>query len=802
MSVRKKLLKFFKYTFVAVVVLVVIVLLWGTWRVRRAWPEVEGRTVLPGLTGSVEVVRDRWGVPHLYAENERDLFFAQGYVHAQDRLWQMHFNRTAGSARLGSLLGGPAARADVFLRTLGLRRAAERDLARLTPETRALLQAYADGVNAFLESHAGRLPLELSILRARPEPWTPVDSLVWTRMLSFNLSQNSRIEMTRARLIAAVGEEMAVQLIPPYPEDGPITLPSPPPATPGAAPRPTLASLAWFPPVLARPEQVWGSNAWAVHGSRTATGKPLLANDTHLGLGMPSVWYEIGLHGGRYDNVGFSFPGMPFVVLGQNRRIAWGVTSLNGDVQDVFLEKLDDPKNPKRYLYKGKWEPLQVVREEVPGKGGPRVVEVLHTRNGPLIHDAMPMKQDRPMALRWASYDGSRMMDAVSALGRAASWSEFRNALSLWDLPSLNFVYADVDGNIGYQAVGRMPLRVPGHEGTVPVPGWTGEYDWRGYIPFEEMPSALNPPSGFVATANHKVVGDDYPHLLTRDWPPPDRARRINALLAANGKVSLDDMKAMQQDTYSVEAERLRPFLLTIEVPDGLEAKALEHLRAWDLRFDTDAVGATIYQAWMSHLLGEIFDDEMSRTPALDAARPLVLGQSEMIAALLARPRDPWYDDKGTPQVESRDDMLRRSLPKAVAMLERRLGKDPDQWRWGRIHTASLGHQPFGAVPPLARIFNGRPVEVPGTDGTVNSMGSDPFRPYRVGFGVSQRFVADLSDLSRSLSVNSSGQSGLPFYRHRDDMTQMWARGEYHPVLTTREAVRSQAESVLTLAPR
>jgi penicillin amidase len=765
---------------------------------------VEGRTVLRGLAAPVEVVRDRWGVPHLFARNEKDLFFAQGYVHAQDRLWQMHFNRTVGSGRLGSLLGPGPAKADAYLRTVGLRRAAERDLARLSPETRALLEAYAAGVNAFLGSHRGRLPIEFSLAHIEPEPWTPVDSLVWTRMLSFNLSLNSRTEITRSELIETLGEPAVRQLLPPYPADGPVIVPSPPAATPGVATlgvRAAQPTLAWFPPGLTHPEEIWGSNAWAVHGSRTATGRPLLANDTHLPLGMPSVWYEIGLHGGRFDTEGFSFPGMPFVVEGQNRRIAWGVTSLNGDVQDLYVEKLDDPKHPQRYLYKGKWVALDRVREEIPIRGRkPMVLEVLSTRHGPLIDQVLPVKQKRPLALRWAASEGSRMMDALNALDRAASWQEFRAALSQWDLPSLNFVYADADGNIGYQATARLPLRAPGHDGTVPVPGWTGEFEWLGTIPFDEMPSAFNPPAGYVATANHKVTGDSYPYVLTRDWPPPDRARRINALLAADPKVTMDDMKSMQQDTYCLEAERLLPYLLAVHPSAPVEKAAVERLRSWDRRFDTGSVGASIYQAWTDALLPEVFEDDMGRAPALQAARPLLFAQSEMVVALLARRDDPWFDDHRTPQVETRDDILQRSLTRAVALLQKRLGKDPGQWRWGRIHTVRLQQQPLGLLPVVGLLFNGPRVEAPGTGNTINSLGSDVNHPYQVRFGVSQRFLADLSDLSRSLAVNSSGQSALPFSRHRDDETQLWIRGEYHPVFTTRSSI--QAESVLTLAPR
>jgi penicillin amidase len=499
MALRRRLRTALKAVLVGLAILLAAALLFAVWTVRRAWPQVSGRIAVEGLSAPVEVVRDRWGVPHLFARNERDLFFAQGYVHAQDRLWQMCFNRVVGAGRLASLFGAGPLPTDRYLRALGLRRLAERDLARLTPETRELLDSYTAGINAFLATHEGSLPVEFRILGVKPEPWTPLDSLTWTRMMALNLSQNSGFEMTRARLAAKLGPEVARRLVPPYPEDGPVIVP---PMT--GTPQP-LAPLAGLLPLPAAPR--WASNGWVVHGSRTSTGKPILANDTHLGLGMPSVWHEIGLHGGRFDAVGFSFPGMPFVIIGQNRRIAWGITNLNADVQDLYLERLDNPERPTAALFNGRWEKLSRVSESIPVKGAaPEAFEVLSTRHGPLIHKVLPDWRDAPpMALAWQASDGSRMMDALAHLDRAGSWAEFRNALSQWDSPSLNFVYADVDGHIGYQSTARVPLRAPGHDGLAPVPGWDGRFEWRGEIPFAEMPNVLDPPA--AATIRTRSAG-------------------------------------------------------------------------------------------------------------------------------------------------------------------------------------------------------------------------------------------------------------------------------------------------------
>ncbi|HEX7185754.1 MAG TPA: penicillin acylase family protein [Thermoanaerobaculia bacterium] len=785
-----------KAILIGTAVLLLAVALFAVWTVRRAWPQEDGESVAQGLSAPVEVIRDRWGVPHLYAANERDLFFAQGYVHAQDRLWQMLFNRIVGSGRLSSFFGPGTLPTDRYLRTLGLRRLAERDLALLTPETRAFLDAYSAGVNAFLAANEGRLPVELRILGVEPEPWTPLDSLTWTRTMGLQLSQNSGFELTRSRLVPKLGANVVRRLLPPYPADGPVIVP---PMT--GAPQP-LAPLAGLLPRTAG--ERWASNGWVVHGSRTSTGKPLLANDTHLGLGMPSVWYEVGLHGGRFDSVGFSFPGMPFVIIGQNRRIAWGITNLNADVQDVYLEKLDHPERPTAALFQGRWEKLTRTAESIPVKGDkPEAFEVLATRHGPLIHKVQPDWQGAPpMALAWEASDGSRMMEALARLGRAGSWPEFRNALSFWDTPSLNFVYADVDGHIGYQSTARVPRRAPGHDGSTPVPGWDGRFEWQGVIPFAEMPSVLDPPSGFIVTANHRVVGDEYPYTLALDWAPPDRARRLTELLGAEPRLTPERARAIQTDTFSAQARDLRPALLAVRPQGDLEAAALERFKTWDLRFDPGAVGASVFAAWMRYLRPAIFEDELG-PDLVPVAAPLIYGQPDMLTALMARPRDPWFDDKRTPAAETRDDLVRKSFSQAVAWLAEQHGDDPDGWTWGSVQTASFAHQPLGmsGVAPLDKIFNSDPVPAPGWEGTVNLAGANPEGPFRVGFGVSQRFMADLADLSRSLAVNSTGQSSLVFHRHREDQAPLWSAGRFHPVLAGREAVEREAESRLVLTP-
>ncbi len=673
----KRLRKILKVLGLLVLALLVVLAIAAFWFVRRGWSQTEGEITVAGLTAPVEVVRDAWGVPHIYAANEADLFFAQGYVHAQDRLWQMELNRHLSGGRMAELFGRPALETDRYLRTLGMRRNAERSWQLLEPETRSFLESYARGVNAYLESHRGALPVEFTILGARPQPWTPIDCLAWAETMGLSLGQNHAVELKRVALAAKLGEQRARQLLPPYPAEGAVIVPpgeggypavEPGPETPGG---PLLASLLG-PPAFSR-----GSNNWVVHGSRTTTGKPILANDTHLGLNMPSEWYENGLHAGRFDVVGFSMAGLPFVVIGHNQRVAWGITAMNGDTQDLYVETFDAQK--RRYQAGDQWQEPQRIHEQIPLKSGQKVdLEIVVTRHGPIINDVSGLTQSPPMALRWAAADGNRFLDALPRMNLAKDWPSFREALSLWGSPTLNFVYADVDGNIGYQAAGNIPLRAPGDEGLVPMPGAGGEHDWRGYVPFAEMPSVLNPKAGFVASANNKVVADSYPHFIAHDYADPYRATRITEVLAAGRKVSVDDMKRLQADTVSPTAPKLRPYLKAVKPENDLQKRALEQVERWDGHMNADSPGATIFYTWYFHLLPDIGSDELGEELAR-VSRAMFFGQTPLYIRLMETPDAPWFERRADPRQgdpgRHRPPQLRRGGPLARRAPGRRSGR-------------------------------------------------------------------------------------------------------------------------------
>ena len=787
----KKTLKIAGWTLLALLVVLAVA---AVWLVRRPWPQTSGTLAVAGLAAPVEVIRDAWGIPNLYAQNEHDLFFAQGYTHAQDRLWQMEMNRHVSSATLSQLFGRATLDADRYLRTLGMHRNAEKSWKLLEPGTQAVLTAYAEGVNAYVETHRGRLPLEFSILHVNPRPWSPVDSLAWVEMMAFSLGQNHQLELTRASLVPLLGDDGMRRFMPGYPDTDPLIV-SPAEGHYQPPGGPLLATLLGGPP-LAR-----GSNAWVVHGSRTATGRPILANDTHLGLEMPSVWYENGLHGGRFDTTGFSFAGMPLVIIGHNSHIAWGISSMNGDVQDLYVETMNERG---QYKVGEEWRDPEIVKEAIPlPDGTTEPVEVKITRHGPILNDVADLKGKPPVALRWTAYDGSRTLDAILHMDLAADWAGFRQALSAWGAPALNFVYADVDGHIGYQATGKIPLRVPGHLGLVPVDGAGGKFEWQGTIPFEEMPNLFDPPSGFIVTANNKVVADSYPHFIGLDYADPYRAARIAERLSAAPHISLEEMETVQADVHSLGAAAFVPYLAAVKPANDLETRALAEVQHWNLDFTTDSAGATIYFAWYRNLLPDILGDELGEK-WMKTGRGMLSAQAPMFVRLMKEGTSPWFDDKRTPQKETRDDIVRRSFSEAVRWLAGQLGNDPAQWKWGRLHTVVFAHQPFGnsGIAPLIKLFNGKSVPVPGETVTIDAAIPSLEDPFHASFGSSQRLLADLGDLSRSLAVNSTGQTAQLFHRHREDQILLWSRVAYHPLLWGRAAVEKGEDEKLVLKPR
>jgi penicillin amidase len=898
-----------KRILVAVAVVVVLNLVAATvvffWFTRRAHPRMSGEIVVEGIDAPVEVLRDENGVPHIYAETTRDLYFAQGFVHAQDRFWQMEFWRRAGSGRLSELLGAGALSNDTFLRTMGFTEIAEQEYELLSDDVRRALDAYAQGVNAYIEDRSpGELSLEHGLLALQGvdvdiEPWRPVHTLTWLKIMSYDLGQNLQTELDTLRLIRAVGTDLAAEYFPEYRDEMPRivsasemensvsgsvgagrgsgtkpgiagragTAANPAPAgapasgtrTAETSYRRTLAALAaalhsddaasMFVGGAAPPSGValgsghgLGSNSWVVDGSLTVSGMPILANDPHLGIQMPSIWYEVGLHSEEENlNVaGYSFAGAPGVIIGHNDHVGWGVTNLAPDVQDVYLERIN-PADPTEYRVGNEWRDMEIRTEviEVAGRSTPEVIRVRKTRHGPIITDLSSNSRFRgfgidvprvaadgltltELSLRWTALEPNRTMESVHRLNRATNFEEFRDAVSLFDVPSQNFVYADTEGNIGYQAPGLIPVRRNG-TGRLPAPGWTDDYEWEGYIPFEELPYALNPEKGYIATANNAVAPEDYPHLIATEFNHGYRARRIVDMietLAGEG-ISVEDIERMHGDTYNISAEEVLPYLAEVDmsgdVPEAtlpeeapeVAAVTLERakvlLLSWNRRMERKSAGATLYALFFQNLVEAVFLDQVPQDLWMDSSRFTEGSRVQsVIAGLLERPDSVYWDDLETPdRRETRDDILRRALFEALIDGASLFDAPASEWRWSEIHTAEFRHQTLGesGVGIIEWLFNRGPVGVAGGMEQVLSADWNLSEPYEVSILSSMRQILDFSDLDASRMIHTTGQSGHPFHRHYDDMIEPWADVAYHPHRFSREAVEAGRVHRLTLEP-
>jgi penicillin amidase len=779
---------------------------------RHPYPQIDGTVSIDELSAPVEILRDRWGVPHIYAQNIHDLFFAQGYVHAQDRFYQMEFWRRIGQGRLSEMLGESALEQDRFIRTIGWWRTAEMEASQLQGEAQQVLQAYADGVNAYIQSRRDALALEFAILRligtqVEIEPWRPAHSLVWGKVMAWDLGGNMDLEIYRSRILSVLGEQGLAELTPAYPDDHPIIVPQ---------------NVAWDQLQL---EEITafgqldlafgkgrgiGSNNWVVSGNRTTTGMPLLANDMHLGIQMPSIWYEVGLHcspsqGSEedcpYQVTGFSFPGAPGVIVGHNERIGWGVTNVGPDVQDLYIEQVN-PENPDQYRVGDGWADFQVIHEEIPVAGWeePETIEIKISRHGPILTPVLedpPVETDQVLALRWTALEPSGIFEAVLLLNKAQDWNQFRQALTNWHVPSQNFVYADIEGNIGYQMPGRIPIRANG-DGQLPVPGWTEEYEWTGYIPFAELPRRFNPPEGFVVTANHAVVDADYPYLISRDWAMGYRAQRITEMIENREHLSPTDFKSIQGDNKSLSAAEVIPYLTALQPAQPELRQALNRLQNWDMQEHKDSPEAALYEAIWIHLIQALFD-ELPPDLRLDTHSWTML----LVRNWLAEPENHWWDDTSTPEIETRDDLLLYALREGYRWLEQRYGDDMQSWAWGRLHTASFRNQSLGesGIGIIEAIFNRGPIPTSGGNSIVNATSWSINNPALIRSVPSERMILDFSDLQRSWSMHTTGQSGHPFHRHYGDMILPWRDIEYHVMQWERETVEKKVAGMLRLEP-
>lgn len=799
-------------------VLLALLVVWGAYFVlRNTVPAATGALQVAGLSAPVEIVRDKEGVPHILGKTLEDVHFALGFVHAQDRLWQMELQRRTGQGRLSEILGERTLNTDIFLRTLDLYGHAQRSLAKLPEDARRHLDAYAKGVNAYLERRTGllepRLPPEFLLLRHAPEPWTAADSVVTVKLMALQLSTNIGHEMLRLALSAqGLGAAEIDDLMPPDPEVKPPALPELASLYPIRRTGPAKQASAI--PIVDALLGEGASNNWVVSGSRTRSGKPLLANDPHLRLSAPGIWYlaHLGVQpdGGRASNaVGASLPGVPSIVIGRTDHVAWGFTNTGPDVQDIFIEKIN-LDNPREYLTPDGWRPFEVQQVTVNVKGAaPHVFERRRTRHGPVLPGFFRgieglLAPGHVGALAWTALsDDDTTITAGLVTDNTRTVDDFFAQMQPYLVPMQSMVVADTSGGIGMIAPGRVPVRDPNNlvAGRAPVPGWDATYDWKGYLDFSALPQVKNPAVGAIGTANARIVPPSYPHLLTYDWDAPFRQQRVNELVVdAKDKHDVDSMRAAQADVLSPAVRRLQTLMIaTAQAGAGVDNGVLDQLTAWDGRQVPGAVEPLIFAAWQREAVRGIFADDLG-----GAFERYFDGRAAALIRVLegrALGRD-WCDDKHTPQKESCAQVLADALARALKDLEVRYGPDRTTWTWGRAHPAFSEHRPFGLVSALASYFN---VEVasPGGDETLNrgKMEFGEQQPFANRHASSFRGIYDLSDLEKSLYMHTTGQSGNALSRHYRSFAERWSDVQYIEIPTRRERIIAESAGTWTLSP-
>lgn len=777
-------------------------------------PKIDGTLSLKGLSAPADVVRDRDGVPHIFASSQDDAWFVLGYVHAQDRLWQMAFDRRIASGRLAEILGPQALPTDRYLRTLGVRANAQLQWQQQDAATKVALQRYADGVNAYLDARSGPLPPEFILTQApAPEHWSPVDSLEWVTMMAWDLSGNGTTELERMRLAQTLSEKQIQQFYAPYPgNDGIADQPLPTADYTqlykklGKLADATANAALAAPPGLSEGK---GSNNWVVSGAHTKSGKPLLANDPHLGIAAPSLWYLASVTAPGMNVIGASLAGVPGFALGRNDHIAWGATNTGPDTQDYYIEEIDG----ERAKTPDGWQALVTRKEVIHVKGAPDdVITVRSSRHGPLMSDVAGSAQlglaslggkRYALAFDWVALRADdHTAGAFLKLNRATNWADFVTALSDYSAPQQNFVYADTEGNIGFLAPGRIPVRAANNDlfGQVPAPGWDARYDWTGFIAFDQLPMRFNPASGQIVTANQKIVDADYQPFLTADWSPPYRAHSIEQLLAQNPHHTIASFSVIQADKFSLAEKDLMPLLLQTAPSNATAADALQRLAAWDGKMDANRAEPSIYHAWLRQLAMLIEKDKIGE-PLFTATwqeRPVFLLN-------VLRNQDGqghWCDDTTTEVVETCDEVKTRALDLALADLTSHYGADPREWQWGKLHPVRAVHAPFDRVSFLAPIFD---LSAPdGGDGETIDVGQfkpGDTRPYSVYHAPGYRAIYDLAEPENSVFIQSSGESGSRISPLYDNLFKRWLDVEYLPMKLDRHGAELNRLGVLHLAP-
>ena len=799
------------------------------------------------LTDFVEVIRDERGIPHIYGTNVGDILFAQGYVHAQDRFWQLEFWSHLSTGRLASLIGEPGVGADLLFRTFGFNRVALEEYENLPPEFKQDLIHYTNGINAYIESRPqNRLSLEHFFLQfINPDykvgTYEPHYPLAWAKMMAYDLNGNFEQEIRNSKTFNTLTPEIAELLIPPYPDEHPYIVEEWEGkgsfASVGKSNNIEQLYQALFVRYVTRDlqtNQALGSNSWAISGEHTESGLPLLANDPHLSVQLPAIWYENGLHcypknrDCELDVVGFSFAGSPYIVIGHNSHIAWGFTNMGPDVQDLFIEKIN-PSNPNQYEVDGEWQDMDRVTEIIEVAGSePIVIEVRSRRHGPIVSDRsypvnlnpeedqvsfadearIELPDNFSVSLSWPALIPGNTFIGIRDFNYAKNWEEFRDASRLFDVPAQNLLYADVDGNIAYQSPGKLPIRAEGLVGDLPIPGWLSENDWQGFVPFEELPYTINPSSGYIITANQSVHPEQpWPNYYARGYRAEAIERVINQYISE--KISVDDMEAMQINNFDYSAAYILPYVFNNVYVDSNILTAMKEWAISETKFEMnkDSSGAAAWAVFYKNFAEQTFE-ELVVTDNLGNEISLQPGNSdstsEIFRALLKDPNHILWDDINTPQKENLTDILERALLLAdERIIELFDTDDYDKWSWGELHTITYPTNLLGeaGIPILTNLVNIGPVESGGSSFAINSTDWGFGEDFTIGSYPSMRMVVDLSNFDNSRTILPSGQSGHVMSKYYDDQVENWIENNMYILNFSREQVELNQKEYMFLRP-
>jgi len=792
----------------SLLVLLVVLIIGSVYMLQSSLPEYSGNITSVNCNDKISIYRDKNAVAYINTNDDFDAYFALGFVHAQERLFQMDLSRRAGEGRLSEIFGNKTVFYDKLFRTLELNKLVKDNFNNYDEKSQSILNSYANGVNHFIKNFPEKYTIEFDILDYEPYLWKPEHSLLIAKLMSWELNISWWSDIAFTHLIQKLGEEKVKDILPNFDENGATIIPK------------EMKKYTEVPLDLINIDRKFrnfigsvgthiGSNNWVINGERSESGKPIIANDPHLGLAVPGKWYVASIQSPNINVDGFTLPGVPGIVIGKNKSISWVLTNVMADEADFYIEQLDSSKT--NYYLNEEWVPLDIDLDTIIVKDSAEVIfEIKKNHRGPIISDIhnynklFPNEQQKMavISMRWSALDFSNEVLAFQKINIAGNWKEFRDGLSLFHTPGQNFVYADSSGNIGYTAGVKLPKRKNDSPSFV-YDGTTDQYDWEGFIPFEENPKLFNPQQGFIASANNKTI-TDYPYHISNVWEPNSRISRITELIESKTKHNSDDFKKYQSDFYSHYAKEMVAYILgafdQYEINDKNVRNALKILQQWDFSMLAESQVPTIYAVYFQHLLHNIFNDELGNELFNEyvflANIPL-----RVVPKLLEENISGWFDNITTEKIENRDEIIRLSFLEAIEYLENEFGTDLKYWQWGKIHQVTFKHFFHGISFVLDKLLDVGPYEIGGDGTTIFNSEYYLSSPYENKLGPSMRYIYDFSNPDVFEFILPTGQSGHFFSEHYDDMTRFWLNGEYIKVNTNRDSLKNEEYQILTFTP-